>query len=106
MWRICLTVIAAVLFLVMVTGTGRAEQEAGTYILNISISGAGRVVGKDITCSAVCNITLAEGTEVVLTAFPASEWHFIGWDGACKDTGACRVSMDGDKTVEAIFTYP
>jgi hypothetical protein len=98
--------IAALLFVIIVTGVGGAEEKSGTYILNITISGAGRVVGKDITCSAVCNVILPEETEVVLTAFPAREWHFVGWDGDCKETGACRVRMDDNKAVEAIFTYP
>ena len=106
MSKIRLTGLAAVLFMVIATGTISAEPQVATYILNISVSGSGRVVGKNIECYTVCNITLPAGTEVVLTAFPAREWTFVGWDSACKEKGACTVIMDSDKAVEAIFTYP
>src|SRR5574340_1721619 len=101
MGKIFMTFIAAMVFTVMVTETGWAEQKADTYVLNISVSGSGRVVGKNIECYTVCNITLPTGTEVVLTAFPSREWSFVGWDSACKEKGACTVLMDSDKAVEA-----
>ena len=106
MGKIWLTGSFAILWIFIMTCTGLAEQKADTYVLNISAIGSGRVVGKNIECSAVCNITLPAGTEVVLTAFPSSEWSFVGWESACKGKGACNVVMDGDKAVEAIFTYP
>jgi hypothetical protein len=106
MGKIWITCVVAVLCMVIAGGTGLAEQKSETYILNISVIGSGRIVGKNIECSAVCNITLPAGTEVVLTAFPASEWSFAGWESACKGKGACNVALDGDKAVEAIFTYP
>ena len=106
MGKMWLTGLTAMLFVVIATGTGWAEQKADTYVLNISVSGAGRVVGKNIECYTVCNITLPTGTEVVLTAFPSREWSFIGWDSACKEKGACTVLMDSDKAVQALFTYP
>ena len=43
------------------------------------------------------------GTEVTLTATPATGWTFSAWSGACTGSGACVVTMDGNKTVTATF---
>ena len=104
--RILIVVVAAFILLSVFGGFSRPEEKSGTYILSISVSGTGRVVGKNIECSAVCNISLPAGTEAVLTAFPTREWSFSGWDGACTENDGCTVLMDGNKSVQAIFTYP
>lgn len=44
-----------------------------------------------------------EGTPVVVLAEPASGYEFDSWSGDCNGTGACSVTMDGDKTVTANF---
>ena len=50
------------------------------------------------------------GTEVTLTAIPNAGYKFSGWNGGgCSGTGMCIVTMDADKTVNAIFekdNYP
>ena len=48
--------------------------------------------------------TYTDGTVVDVTATPASGWSFSGWSGACSGTGACQVTMDGNKSVTATFT--
>jgi hypothetical protein len=47
--------------------------------------------------------TYIRSTVVEVTATPATDSTFTGWDGACTGTGACRVKMDGAKTVTAVF---
>lgn len=41
---------------------------------------------------------------VTLTAAADLGWTFAGWGGACSGTGACTLTMDGNKTVDATFT--
>ena len=45
----------------------------------------------------------AEGAEVTVTASPAEGYGFSRWSGDCSGAGPCVVTMDGDKTVTAIF---
>jgi hypothetical protein len=40
---------------------------------------------------------------VTLTATPDPRMFFVGWSGACSGTGACNVTMDAAKTVDAKF---
>jgi uncharacterized repeat protein (TIGR02543 family) len=47
--------------------------------------------------------TYAHGTVVNITATPAAGYAFDRWSGACSGSGACQVTMDGDKTVTAHF---
>ncbi len=44
------------------------------------------------------------GTQVTVTATPASGYNFSGWSGDCSGSGSCVVTMDGDKSVTAKFT--
>ena len=43
------------------------------------------------------------GTVVNLTATADPGWQFVEWTGDCTGSGACSVTMDGDKTVTATF---
>ncbi len=43
------------------------------------------------------------GTSVVLTAAPATGFVFAGWEGDCKGSGTCQLSMNGPKNVKADF---
>ncbi|MEW6117445.1 MAG: hypothetical protein AB1553_11150 [Nitrospirota bacterium] len=74
--------------------------------MSINIIGAGIVTGPDIKCKGVCEIELARGAKVILNAVPASEWTFVGWDGACRGKNTCSLTMESDLSVKAIFTYP
>ena len=44
------------------------------------------------------------GTQVTVTATPASGYNFSGWSGDCSGSDSCVVTMDGDKSVTAKFT--
>ena len=47
--------------------------------------------------------TYSHGTVVAVTATPAASSTFTGWSGACMGSGACNVTMHGDRTVTASF---
>ena len=70
-----------------------------THILTVNVTGNGSVSG--VPTGNVHDY----GTDVVLTATPATGWSFTGWSGDL--TGAANpetVTMDGDRTVTATFT--
>ncbi|MGX8796610.1 InlB B-repeat-containing protein [Fusibacter sp. JL298sf-3] len=65
------------------------------YTLSTGVTGQGSVSGGG---------TYTEGTEVTVTATPASGWTFVGWEGAVSGTEAsATVTMDANKSVTAIF---
>jgi hypothetical protein len=86
-----------------------------THALTVTIHGSGSVVsspaGLDCTHNSagdkVCTHNFIEGTAVALTATPidGSDYtsHFIDWSGDCSGSGACPLTMDSDKSVEANF---
>jgi sugar lactone lactonase YvrE len=45
----------------------------------------------------------AAGTNVSLTATPATRFVFAGWQGACTGTGVCQIAMTGPQSVTAQF---
>ena len=81
---------------------------AGTFPLNVSVSGPGRVTGASISCgngASTCTATFSSGTTVTLTATPGTAVTFGGWGGACTGTEPkCTVSMTAAKSVSATFT--
>lgn len=75
-----------------------------TYTLTVQVSGDGSVTGNGIACGADCTESYPASTVVALSATPAQGFVFSGWSGACTGTGACMLTMDGDKLVTATFT--
>jgi alpha-tubulin suppressor-like RCC1 family protein len=69
-------------------------------------SGSGRVTSSPtgIDCGTTCGALITSGTNVTLTAIPASGSTFAGWTGACTGTGSCTVTMSAAKNVTAVFT--
>jgi hypothetical protein len=69
-------------------------------------SGAGTVTSTDtgINCGSACSRAYAPGTQVTLTAIPASGSVFAGWSGACSGLASCVVSMDQARAVGATFS--
>lgn len=68
-------------------------------------SGSGTVTSAPagINCGSTCSASYNSGTNVTLTATPASGSTFVGWSGACSGTGSCTVTMNSAKTVTAQF---
>jgi hypothetical protein len=70
-------------------------------------TGQGTVSGSpgSILCGAACSVQLLTGTQLTLTASPASGSVFNHWSGGgCKGSGPCTTTVKGEKTVKAIFT--
>jgi hypothetical protein len=56
-----------------------------------------------INCGATCSASYATGTSVTVTATASPGSTFAGWSGACTGTGACVVTLDAAKSVNAAF---
>lgn len=80
-------------------------QAKTQYRLYVRLSGMGEVISepKGETCTGYCKYDHPAGTEVVLTAVPASGKTFTAWSGACSGVGLCRVTMSEAKSVVATF---
>jgi hypothetical protein len=71
-------------------------------------AGAGTVTSSPagLSCGATCTGRFDDGETVTLTATPAGRSRFAGWSGDCSGTGACVVSMTGNRSVTATFDPP
>lgn len=88
---------------VTVTFDSTAEY---TLAVEVVGTGSGTVTGLpgSIDCGSVCSDVFRAGTEVTLTATPASGSSFGGWTGGgCTAAGGCTVTMNRAKTVKATF---
>ena len=77
-----------------------------TAILGVAIggTGSGTVSGSGISCAPTCTATLAVGTNVVLTATPASGSSFGLWTGCDSVSGtSCSLTVNANRTVTAVF---
>jgi len=87
----------------LVTGTG--VPIGPTLTVSKSGAGAGTVTSSStgINCGTACVASYATGTQVTLTATPATGSTFTGWSGGCSGTGTCVMTMNADTTVSAGF---
>ena len=92
--------------MVTLSGTGTA---AGNVALTINEAGTGTgtvtSTPAGINCQPTCSANFASGTQVVLTATPATGSTFTGWSGAnsCEGTGTCTFTITAATTVTATF---
>jgi YVTN family beta-propeller protein len=80
-----------------------------SVLLSVAVggSGSGAVTSNPsgINCPGACSAGYAQGSQVVLTAAPASGSTFAGWNGAgCSGTSLCTVTMSAAENVSATFT--
>jgi len=81
----------------------------GTYTLTVSKAGTGSGTVTSapggISCGSDCNESYPAGTNVTLTATPATDGStFAGWSGYCTNpTGTCTVPMNQTRNVTATF---
>jgi hypothetical protein len=71
----------------------------GQFTLTVNTTGSGTVSKNPDQA------TYASGTSVTLTAVPATGWSFANWSGnATGMTNPLTITMDGNKTINALFT--
>ena len=79
-----------------------------TFLLSVSkLNDNGTVISSPggINCGTRCNAPFTRGTNVTLTATPASGFIFSGWSGTCSGTSAtCSVAMNAPQSVTASFS--
>jgi hypothetical protein len=78
------------------------------YTLTVSKSGTGTGTvtssPSGIDCGPDCSESYNQGTNVTLTATPASGSIFGGWSGGgCSGTGSCSITMNSNQTITATF---
>ncbi len=94
-----------------VTATFTTGGTPTTYDFYVGKSGSGKITSSDgkISCGIDCYEKYAAGTRVTLAATPDSGSTFSSWGGACSSAGtslSCTVTMDGAKSVSAVFAGP
>ena len=80
------------------TGFQLAVTSAGPGSGTITSAPAG------INCPGTCSANFPSGTQVTLTATPATSFEFSGWSGACTGPGTCAVSVNSATTATANFS--
>jgi uncharacterized repeat protein (TIGR02543 family) len=87
--------------------TVTANYSLKSYALTVTPPSNGAVTGPNITCGTDCTETFTHGTNVTLTAVPATGYAFKGWSSttgvSCPGTGTCIVPMTQAQTVSATF---
>lgn len=81
-------------------------SDTASIPLSVTVTGGGQVSSQPagIECPADCGADFDEGSVVELFAAAAPGYVFTGWDNACSGSGACIVTMDAAREVEAVFT--
>ncbi len=76
-------------------------------VLSVTVAGSGSVSSSPsgIDCGTTCKAGFASGTQVTLTATPASGFMFMGWQGACTGSSStCTLTISKGTSVTAIFS--
>jgi hypothetical protein len=73
--------------------------------VSVRVVGPGAVTSivPGISCGAVCSAAFDEGSVVSLVALPEPKARFAGWSGACAGVAACSLTVNGSKSVKAVF---
>jgi hypothetical protein len=72
-----------------------AKAGPGTGVVRSKVAG--------IDCGEDCSQNYRLMSKVTLSPIPDPDSTFAGWSGACTGTGACTLTMDGNKNVIATF---
>jgi uncharacterized delta-60 repeat protein len=90
--------------------SGQAGGREPSFLLKVTLNGEGTVTSNPpgIKCTTgnrgTCQKTFREGTQVTLTAAPASSWQFTTWAGCDSVNGnQCTLTMSASKTCTATF---
>ena len=77
-----------------------------TFTLTVAKSGtgSGTISGGAINCGTTCTQTaITTGTQITLTANPATGSTFTGWSGACTGTTNCTLTIGANTSTTATF---
>ena len=90
------------------TASGFGVTVVRGWRLRMQATGPGSITGAPTgPCAALCDhIAATRGATVTLAAQPNAAAQFLGWTGACAGTGACSLSLGGNRAVEARFAMP
>jgi hypothetical protein len=102
--------LAVVLLICACAIASSAGASAAPVALKVTLIGRGTIVlssGQRLTCggpSCARTFRLRRGTNVLLSEFPASQWKFSLWRGACQGTAiSCRVRIQSPQQISAVF---
>ncbi len=90
---------------VVVSVSGASSQYSITAIDTTggTIKSTDNIIDTNV-CGSPCTKNYNINSTVTLTAIPdSSYWEFAGWAGDCTGTGNCVVSVNGSKSVTALF---
>ena len=84
-----------------------ADSSSSLHSREASTAGFGTVTSSPagIDCGDTCSAQFADGTAVTLTATAAFGWIFAGWGADCSGHGACVLTIDRDRVMQAAFLY-
>ena len=75
--------------------------------LTASVTGSGTITGSGLSCgetATTCDVMVAIGTTVTLTATPAGATRFMTWGGGCSgNSNTCQLTLQSDTQVTADF---
>ena len=75
-----------------------------TITVTASKGGTIRSIPAGIGCPSRCTISIANGTQLILTATPHRRYSLVKWTGACAgQQRQCTSIVDGDTSVRASF---
>jgi hypothetical protein len=90
------------------TVTASSKKKPATKMLSVALTGGGSGTvtssPSGINCGATCAASFDTGTQIALTAAPASDSTFTGWSGGgCSGNDSCALTLDAATTVTASF---
>lgn len=97
--------LVATLGLLVLAACGQPVDPTVKHLMTVNVTDGGSVTSDPIgidTGSGQFTAEFDEGTEVTLTATPATGYFFTGWTGDCAGND-CVITMDADAEVTASF---
>src|SRR5579863_7356011 len=89
-------------------GGSTSTFPTGSFQLSVQTAGGGggtiSSTPAGIDCGKACTANFTSGTQVTLTASPATNSFFAGWSGDCSGTGVCKVTVTQNTSVMASFS--
>ncbi|MGM9425856.1 S8 family serine peptidase [Hydrogenophaga sp. MI9] len=77
--------------------TANFKRVRFTLTATVQGTGGGHITTDGLDCTGTCQKLFENTSKPALSATASSGWRFVKW------TGACRVTMSGDKAVTALF---